>query len=152
MAPRVVQPGKGLEDPPALMSQDRTQKRSSSPLPVLPTPASWTPRNPPEDVGVLRPLPGHPKPRCSAEGEEAEGQWLVGRLRPEAWESPSRAGLHRQDRGAGRPASSLPEEPRDPRPGTHSPCPGPCHLNWPSCDPNVHLFGGDERLALRDAP
>lgn len=36
VSPRVVQPGKGLEDPPALMSQDKTQKRSSSPLPVLP--------------------------------------------------------------------------------------------------------------------
>ena len=67
MAPCVVPPGKGLEGPPAFMSQDRTQKHSSSPLPVPPSPASWTPRNPPEDVGVLRPPPGRPQPRCSGQ-------------------------------------------------------------------------------------
>lgn len=54
VAPRVVQPGKGLEDPPALMSPRNTEG-SSSPLPVLPHS-----QESPEDVEVLRPPPGRP--------------------------------------------------------------------------------------------
>lgn len=129
MAPHVVQSGKGLEHPPALMSQDRTQKHSSSPLPVPPPPASL-PGIRPRMSGSWDHCPAThgPGPRR----EEAEGQRMVGRYRPDTWKPPSRAGLHRQDRRAGCLASSLPEEPRDLRPGAHSPCPGPCHLDWPS--------------------
>ena len=130
-----------------LLSCPKTEHRSTAQVhsPSRPLP-------PPGLPGIRQRTSGSWDHHPAAHSPGAQGKRLVGWLRPEAWESPSRAGLHRQNRGAGRPASSLPEEPKDPRPGAHSPCLGSCHLDWPSCGPNVHLFRGDERLALRDAP